>query len=381
MRGNLRLGRWAGVPVDANIGVIVIVMLVGIGLAVGRFPALYPGLSMAAYIGAGIVAGLLLVLSILLHELSHAVVARATGLNVEGITLWLLGGVTRLRGEPRSPRADLAVAVVGPGTSLVLGGVFAALSAGLSATHAVPGLVVGTLAYLALANLVLGVFNLVPAAPLDGGRVLRALVWWGTGDRTRAELAATRAGRVFGFVLIGLGIAEIVLLRGFGGLWLVILGWFVLQLANAEQRQARVGERLRGVPVRRVMSSAPITATADTNVARFLDEVALRQPYSTYPLVDADHRLTGLVTLNRIRAIPTDQREHTRLGDIACPVGEVPQTDPDESVADLLPRMDGCSDGRAVALDDQHRVVGVVSPRDIARLASAADPRAATAGA
>jgi CBS domain-containing protein len=266
----------------------------------------------------------------------------------------------------------LAVAVVGPATSLALGGVFAAVAFGASASGVVGELAVATLTYVAGANVLLALFNLVPAAPLDGGRVLRAALWWRTGDRSRAAVSAARAGRAFGLALIIVGIAQLVLLRGFGGLWLTLIGWFLVHAASAEEHQVRLGQRLRGVRVRDVMSASAVTAPAEASVDDFIEQVVLRQPYSTYPLVDPERRLTGMVTLNRIRAVPAHRREETRLGDIACPPQQVPTATPDDEVTDLLTRMDGCSDGRAVALDGHHRVVGVVSPRDIARLASAA---------
>ncbi|WP_091558848.1 site-2 protease family protein [Micromonospora pattaloongensis] len=374
MRANVRLGRVAGIEISANVGALVIVLLVGLGLAGGQFPQQYPGRPFLVYASAGLIAGLLITASILIHELAHALVARGAGIDVEGITLWLLGGVARLRGEPRSPAAELAVALVGPLTSLALGGVFAAAAFAVRAATG-GGLAVATLGYLAGANVLLALFNLVPAAPLDGGRVLRGVLWWRSGDRDRAAISAARAGRVFGIGLIILGFAQLLLLRGFGGLWLALIGWFLVHAASAEENQVRLGQRLSGVRVRDVMSASAVTAPAEAKVSEFIDDVVLRQPYSTYPLVDDEGRLTGLVTLNRIRALPLDRRAETRLADIACPPPEVPTAAPDDAVTDLLPRIDGCTDGRAVALDEDRRVVGVVSPRDVARLASAAEFR------
>ncbi|HEY8533645.1 MAG TPA: site-2 protease family protein [Micromonospora sp.] len=373
MQANVRLGRVAGIPISANVGVLVIVLLVGLGLAGGRFPVIYPGRSPVAYVLAGLLGGVLLVGSILVHELAHALVARRVGVTVDGITLWLLGGVARLRNEPTSPVADLAVAVIGPLASLALGAFFGVLSY-LTATGGAT-LTAATLGYLALANVVLAVFNLVPAAPLDGGRVLRALLWWRSGDRYRAALSAARAGRAFGILLIALGIVQVLLLRGFGGLWLALIGWFLVHAASAEENHVRIGQRLRGIRVRDVMATSPVTARPDETVATFIDEVVLRRPYSTYPLVDPEGRLTGLVTLNRIRALPAERRAVTRLSDIACPAPDVPTAAPDDDVADLLAELDGCTDGRAIAVDQERRVVGIISPRDIARLATAAELR------
>jgi Zn-dependent protease len=323
MRATLSLGRWAGVPVGANAGVLVILLLIGFGLGAWHFPTVYPDEPVWAYAVAGAAAALLLVASILVHELSHAIVARANGVTVERIVLWLFGGVAQFRDEPRTPGADLAVAVVGPATSVALGAGFGAAATGWLVLVG-DGLTAATLGYLAGINLLLAVFNLVPAAPLDGGRVLRALIWWRTGNRVRAAVAAARAGRFFGVALIGLGLAGVLLLAWFGGLWLALIGWFLMNAAMAEERQVVIGQQLRGVRVRDVMSPPPVSASPAALVAAFIDEVVLHQPYSTYPLVDADGRLSGLVTLNRIRRVPQPQRATTRLSDIACPPPEVP---------------------------------------------------------
>lgn len=376
MRPTIGLGRWFGIPVGLNLGVLVIIALVGAGLAFGLLPAQFPDRPAVGYAVAGLAGALLLVLSILVHELAHAMVGRAKGVEIEGITLWLLGGVARMRSEPRTPRDELAVTAVGPVASLALGLVFGVLSAAAAAAP-VDELAAAVLGYLAAANIVLAVFNLLPAAPLDGGRVLRAAVWWWTGDRFRAATVAARAGRIFGFGLIGAGIAQLLFLPGLGGIWLALIGLFMVHAASVEEEQARTSSRLYGVRARDVMSDSLVAAPPESRVDEFIDEVALRRPHSTYPLVDDRGRLTGLVTLNRIRAVPAQRREDTRLHEIACSPEDVPTTTPEEPVTELLARMEGCSDGRAVVLDGEQRVIGVVSPTDIARMASAADLRAA----
>jgi CBS domain-containing protein len=284
--------------------------------------------------------------------------------------------VAELRSEPRTPGAEFAIAVVGPLSSGVLGGAFGLLAFGLSAAGA-DTLTVGVLWYLAYTNVALAVFNLVPAAPLDGGRVLRAAVWRLTGDRVRAAVAAAFAGRIFGLLLIAIGLAQVLLVQGgLAGLWWVLLGWFLVQAAAAEEGRARLGRQLHGVRVADVMSAQPVTADPDTSVARFVDDVVMGHQFSTYPLVDEEGRLTGLVTLNRIRAVPAELRPTRRLADIACAPQEVPVAQPDEPLTELLPRLSGCADGRAVVVDATGRVVGLVSPRDISGAMVAADLRA-----
>lgn len=374
MTESFRLGRIAGVPVGVNWSVLVILGLIAVVLAGGRLPVAAPDRPVAAYALVGVVAALAFLASLLAHEVSHAVVARRNGVDVEGITLWLFGGVARLRGEPDSPGADLRIAGIGPLVSLVLGGLFLG-GAALAAVAGAGPLVLEALTWLGFINLVLAVFNLAPAAPLDGGRVLRAAVWRWTGDRNRAARAATRAGRVFGFLLIALGLAQFLLARGIGGLWLALIGWFIVAAAGAEEAQVGQNRMLAGIRVGDVMTPDPFTASPEKSVQAFIDEDLMRHRFSTLPLVDEGGSLVGLVTLNRVRQVPAQQRASTSLRDVACAPADLPVAAADEELIELLPRMQGCSDGRAMVLDAQRRLLGIVSPSDVARAVQAAELR------
>lgn len=373
MRESIRLGHFAGIRVGLNVSVLVIVLILVVGLSFGRFPQAYPDYATWAYIVAGVASAILLLASLLAHELAHAVVAQRNGIDVEGITLWLLGGVARLRDEPRTAGADLRIAVVGPVTSLVVGAIFA-VAAMLAAAVSAPDLLFGTFAYLAGINAILAVFNLIPAAPLDGGRVLRAFLWWRRGDRTEAAVTAARAGRLFGYFLIALGFIQFVAGLGFGGLWLVLIGFFVVSAASAEEQQAHVNAALHGVRVGDVMTPDPMVVNATATVQDLIDDVVLTHRHSTYPLIE-NGRLAGLVTLNRVRATPPEQRSTLRLTDIACPPEEVPSARPDDPLPELLPRMAGCTDGRAVVVDEDDHVIGLITASDIARALQMADLR------
>lgn len=366
MRSSITLGRIGGVRVGLNWSVLVIIAIVVFGLAFGSFPLLYQGLPWPVYVLAGLVAAVLFLASLLAHEVAHALMARRHGIQVEGITLWLLGGVAELRGEPRSPAADLKIAGIGPLTSVAAGVIFGVV-AWLLALLTGPSLLVGMFAYLAGINVLLAVFNMIPAAPLDGGRVLRAFLWGRWGDRTRAAIAAARAGRVFGYVLIALGLLQVLLGVGFQGLWLVLIGLFLVNAAAAEEQQARLGTALHGIRVGDVMARRLVLAHPDETVADLIDRVVMRHRLSTYPLVEEDGRFVGLVTLNRIRGVEPTARVVTRLSDIACPPGEIPAARPDEPLVDLLPRMSGCADGRAVVFDANGHLVGLLTPTDISR--------------
>ena len=376
MRASISLGRIAGIRVGINASVFLIIAILVAGLATGRLPAAFPGRSIVAYVIAAIIAAVLFLASLLAHELAHSLVARRNGVEVESIVLWLLGGVAQLKGEPKTPGADFRIAFVGPLTSFALAAIFG-LAAGGVAWLGAAGLPFGVLAYLAATNAMLAVFNLIPAAPLDGGRVLRAALWRWRGNRQAAAVSAARAGRFVGFAMIALGVLQVVTGFGLGGVWLALIGWFVVSAATAEEQHARLDGKLAGVRVGQVMTATPVVVDGNLTVEEFIARMALSQRFSTYPLVDHQGRLTGLVTLNRVRAVPPESRATTRLHDIACAPAEVPLTRPEEPIVDLMERMQGCSDGRAVVLDADGRVIGVVSPTDVARALQMTDLRSA----
>jgi Zn-dependent protease len=374
VRASISLGRIAGISVGINASVFLIVAILVAGLATGQLPAAFPGRSLIAYIGAAIIAAVLFLASLLAHELAHSLVARRNGIEVESIVLWLLGGVAQLRGEPKTPGADFRIAIVGPLTSLALAIVFG-LAAGGIALSGAAGLPFGVLGYLAATNAMLAVFNLIPAAPLDGGRVLRAALWRRRGNRQAAAISAARAGRFVGFAMIALGVLQVVTGRGLSGIWLALIGWFVVSAATSEEQHARMGGRLAGISVGQVMTAAPTVVDGNLTVDRFVAHVAMTHRFSTYPLIDPYGRLSGLVTLNRVRGVPPELRATTRLQDIACAPAEVPVAHPEEPLVELLERMQDCTDGRAVVVDDTGRVVGIVSPTDVARALELADLR------
>ncbi|WP_446210881.1 site-2 protease family protein [Micromonospora sp. IBSANI012] len=377
MRASFRLGRIAGVPVGVNWSVLVIFLLIAWGLAANLFPRSYPGHSTLAYIFAGLAAAVVFFFGLLAHEVSHAVVAKRNGLHVEGITLWLFGGVAELRGEARDPGAELRIAGVGPLVSLLLGVFFGGIAVAL-ALAGVHGLLLGALSWLAGINVLLAIFNVLPAAPLDGGRLLRAAVWKATGDRTKASVVAARAGWVLGALLIGLGLVQFLTGFGVGGLWLALIGWFLIGAAGVEERQARMGSALHGVRVGDVMTPQPQTASAEMTVADFVDHYLFAYRHSALPLTE-EGRPVGLVTLDRVRGIPADRRGSTTLAEVSCRAEDLVLARPEEQLNDLLPRLSECADGRALVVTDQ-RLVGIVSPSDISRAVQRGSMRDQLAG-
>ena len=367
MTETIRLGNVAGVRVGLHWSVLGIVVLLLFFFAGGALPAQFPDQSMAAYVLAAVLATALFVLSLLAHEVGHAVVAVRNGIEVEGITLWLLGGVARLRGEASSPAMDFRIAAVGPAISLGLGAGFTVASWVLSGAQA-PELVTGVVGYLGVINILLAVFNLIPAAPLDGGRILRSALWAWRKDRAEAQIWSARAGRVFGFLLVALGVVGVFTGTG-GGLWWVLIGLFIVTMASVEENYARTSAVLGGLRVRDIMTSDPDTADPGHSVADFVRDVVMARRHSAFPLVQADGQVTGMVTLNRLRSLPQERHADTTIGQIACPMDELPIARPDELVSELLVRLGGCADGRALVMDGD-RLVGIISPSDISRAAA-----------
>ncbi|MGW5383160.1 site-2 protease family protein [Nocardia sp. NPDC003963] len=364
LQPTLPLGRVAGVRLGAHWSALVTVGVFTWILA--YVLAADSGYSVAVWVGAATGAVGLLA-SLVLHELAHAVTARRGGLPVEQVVLWLLGGVAAFGREPDDPRADLRIALAGPFTSFVLAaGLFAA--GGIAAAHsgAVPA---GVLFWLATMNSVVAAFNLLPAAPLDGGRVLRALVWWHTGDRLRATAAAARSGRVLGTFLMIAGAAELVLIRSAAGLWLLLLGWFLASAAAVELADAARRHQLGRMRIRDVMTTHPTTVPGTWTVADLVGSDILRGTrHGVFPVVDEKYHPVGLLTWAALVAVPVAERETTTVGRAARPVPEAARAHPDELLAEVCSRVLLRPDTDLITvLDDHNRIVAVVTSTDVTR--------------
>lgn len=343
-------------------------------------PSQVPGLAAGAYWGAGLVATALFFASLLGHEVAHAVVARRNGIAVDGITLWFLGGVSKLKGEAASAGADFRIAAAGPLVSVVLGVACGGIVLALDALQG-PEVLAVAAGWVAGMNLLLAAFNLLPAAPLDGGRILRAALWRRSGDRTRAAVTAARAGRVLVLVL-GAG-AFVLLARGeiTSAVWLALVGLYLASAATAEQAGTRVRSALAGVRVDQVATPAPPTAPSWLTVEAFLEREVLPTRSSFFVLTDFDGSITGTVTLAALTRVSAGQRDAVRVRAIATPLSAVAQTTPDEPITALLERLAGTRPGAGSALVLQDgRLVGLVTPADIARAVQLRGVRADTPG-
>jgi len=367
MNENLSLGRIAGIHVGLNWSLLVVAALVAWSIATGVLPSAAPGQASAAYWTAGIVSAFVYLASLLAHELAHSIVAMRRGVRVDGITLWLFGGVSRFSSDTSSPGSQALITFVGPLTSLVLGALFFIASVAIGG-GAHPGLVAATLAWLGYINIVLGVFNLVPAFPLDGGRLLQSLIWLRTGDRLRATSIAARIGMVFAYLLIAYGLLAFVFAGNlFSGVWSVFLGWFLLNAARSEEVGGLIRQALSGITVAQVMNPNPVQAPDDISVEDALRDYVLATRHSTFPTHDAAGRLSGLLTLAALKNVGPDARAKTLVREIICPLDSVSTASPADPIANLLGLPGGCSEGRTLVIDGG-RLVGLISPTDINRL-------------
>lgn len=358
----VKIGRWFGVDVSIDGSWAVIALLVGwsfYGLYQIQFPELDGGITLVL---AAVTAALFFS-SVVLHEVSHAVMARRRGVPVEGITLFIFGGVTKTKQDAQRPGDEFAIAVVGPLTSIAIAGalwIIVNFTEGL-----LPGTIRFGLGYLGWINLALGVFNLLPGFPLDGGRVLRAILWRTSGNMAKATRRAANVGRFLAAGLIALGL--FVLFGGnFGGLWYAAIGWFLLQAATASGAQVAVSQILRGVTAGDLMSPDPRTIPASASLREAVDEYFLRYDHSAFPVRGDDGDLIGILTLRAIRQVPSDQWEvrqawsaMTRIADAVT----VPVSAPMDEVIEQL-REPGHD---RVLVVDGSDLVGIITPGDIAR--------------
>jgi Zn-dependent protease/CBS domain-containing protein len=310
----------AGFTVKVDWSWAIIAVLIAWSLAEGLFPSLYVGLPPLTYWWMGVAGVIGLFLSILLHELSHSVVARYYKVPIRGITLFIFGGVAELEDEPHSPKIEFRMAIVGPLVSLGLGGLlYLSMKVGQGAAWPEP--VIGILHYLMSLNIVLALFNLVPGFPLDGGRVLRAVLWARWHDLHRATRVASKAGVWFGIVLMGLG-ALSVLGGDLGtGIWWILIGLFLRNAAAGAYYDLRTRELMRSRKVRDFMSGSPIAVNPEMSIQRFVDEFVLRYHHEFYPVV-IDGRIIGSISLAQIRTVPRDSWASKTVGDVLVPLSD-----------------------------------------------------------
>jgi Zn-dependent protease/CBS domain-containing protein len=381
-----KVGRIAGVEVRVDWSLLIVFWLIVVNLGGGLFPAHHPDWTPAMNWGVAAIAAVMFFLSILAHELSHALVGRANGVPVAGITLFIFGGVAHMRGEPHSPRAELLMTAVGPLTSLLIGAVAFWWGAHLAARAFVNldpgdplrafqdvGPFATVLLWLGPINIMLGLFNLVPAFPLDGGRVLRAALWAGTRDLAKATRWAAGIGQAFGMLLIFAGISMALgipvpwLGRGLvPGLWTAFIGWFLYRAAAASYSRVLLTDLLADVPVSRLMRRDPVAVYPELSVSTVVDEYFMGSADRAFPVIEGD-RLIGIVSLEDIRKVRREDWAQTRIGDVMTRAPRLIVATPDEMAATALEKLGQRDVQQLPVVDANGALLGVVDRRDILR--------------
>jgi Zn-dependent protease len=376
----LSAGTIFGVRIQIDWSLLIVFALVLFGLGSGVFRAWHPDWSPAMRWGVATAAAILFFGSVLVHELSHAVVARANGIPVRRITLFLFGGMAHMESEPPTPKSEFLIAIVGPLTSLAIG-VLATIGAGALAGNVAPaaddadalrrtvahlGPVATLLLWLGPINIVLGLFNLIPGFPLDGGRVLRSALWWGTGDLLRATRWASFAGRLVAWGLMGVGVFRLLSPNmGIQGLWLVLIGWFLNSAARQSYQQLTTKQALQGVPVSRVMWTQPVRVDPDLTLDQFVRDHLMASEQGTFA-VEAAGALLGLITLEDVRKVPEAEWPRMRVRDIMTPRDQLATLPPTASAERALEEL-GRRDVRQVSVLDGTHLEGIVRRRDLVR--------------
>ncbi len=354
------VARIRGIEIRVNWSVFLIGALVAWSLADGILPEAVEGYRTGEYWAAGIVATVAFFAALVGHEMGHSLVALDEGVNVETITLWLFGGVAQLERSPASPRSALRIAAAGPAVSAAIGLV------AIAAAAAFGGLVGATLAWFGVINIALAVFNLLPAFPMDGGRLYQAWLWRRSGDERAATRKAAELGHRIGGALVVLGLLEVLLGGTIGGFWLVMVGWFVREAARAELHHVEVELPLRSIPVSEVMTTDPVRVGPDTSMTDFISGALLGGRHAAYPVTRGDE-LVGLITLTQVQGLDPEHRGATIVADVATPLDGLVTVEPTTAVSELLNRFGQSQDRRALVVEGG-RLVGIVAPSDITRL-------------
>lgn len=367
MESQIRLGRILGIEIGLHYSWFLIALLITLSLA-GQFQATQPQWGGVAVWLAAIVTGLLFFSALILHELSHAVTARARGLPVGAITLFALGGVSRIEREPERPATEFLIGIVGPLTSALVGvaclGLAGALGWKPATDPSTPPLAV--LVWLGYINFGLAAFNMIPGYPLDGGRVLRALAWWVTGDAARATRLAARVGQATAYVFIVFGLLRFFAGAGLGGLWIAFIGWFLLSAAGASYGRLETIERLRGLRVADVMTRDCGVVPAAMNLHELVDDQLLRTGRRCFVVVE-DGRVVGLITPHEVKAVPRAQWRESAVGQVMRPLARLRTVPPESSVADALETM-AREDVHQLPVVSEGQLRGVINRGDVLRV-------------
>jgi Zn-dependent protease len=365
LRSNIPLGRIAGISIGLHYSWFIIAFLIAFSL-VAQFHSISPAWSSDTVWLAALSTSVLFFVSLLLHELAHSALAKAQGLKVRAITLFALGGISQIESEPTSAKSEFWIAIVGPATSLAIGFLLLALAhvLGWSAGSQPRNLLEAMVLWLAYINIALGVFNMVPGYPLDGGRILRAVVWWINGNADRSSRIAAQTGEVVAFLFILLGLYRFFVGANFAGLWMAFIGWFLLEASRSSYTRVELMSQLHSHRVSEIMEHDCMVIDGSLSLRDFVDEYLLHSTHRCF-LVNQNDRAAGIVTLEDVKAVSRDQWPQTSVQSVMRPLGKsltvAPDTPADQAL-DLMAKagvsqLPVVSDGRVEGLFSQNQVL------------------------
>ena len=363
----ITLVRLFGFEVKIDLSWLILGLLITWTLAQGFFPNSYKGLEPAVYWGMGIAAAIGLLISIVFHELWHSLIARRFGLPMKGITLFIFGGVAEMTEEPPSPKAEFFMAAAGPVSSIVLGAVLVGISM-FARSSGWPRPFVGVSNYLGFLNLMLAGFNLVPAFPLDGGRVLRAVLWGWKDNLRWATRVASSIGSAFGMILVFIGAIQFIFGNLVGGIWLFLIGMFLRGASRSALTQLTIQRALQGERIRKYMKDNPITVSPEISVQEFVEDYIFKYHFKMFPVVDGG-RLVSCATLNQVKEIPRDEWARRRVAELSTACSKENTIAADDQVMNALSLMSRTNASRLIVVDGE-KLVGVITLKDIMKLLS-----------
>lgn len=357
----IKLFEISDIPIFVDLSWFLVVVLISWSLATSVFPSYYESESNSTYWAMGFAGAIGLFASILAHELGHSVVARSFLVPIRGITLFIFGGVAEMAKEPPSAKAEFWVAIAGPVVSLLISiGLLATYYAGESA---LPPALAGVLWYLGLINGILVVFNMIPAFPLDGGRVLRAILWHVKGNLGQATKVTAAIGSGFGLVLIGLGVVTLVSGNIIGGIWQALIGMFLRNAASSSYEQVLVRRALEGESINRLMHPHPVVVAESINLRELVEDYVYRYHFKMYPVVD-DGQLIGCVTTRQLQSIPREEWDVTRVGDVMMKCSVENTISPRQDALAALSQMNRTGASRLMVVNAD-QLVGIISLKDL----------------
>jgi Zn-dependent protease len=364
VRNGIPLFKIAGIQISLDYSWFIIFILVTWSLSAGYFPREFPGLAPRVYWTAGVIASILFFVSIIVHELMHSLVAMRSGIKIGAITLFIFGGASHLSREARTPKTEFAIAISGPLTSIALGLVLWLVVYWIHPF--ISPIITSVFNYLAWINIFLGLFNLIPAFPLDGGRVLRAIAWWKTGNPSYAIRLSTDIGKGFAIAIIVLGALQIFSGALVGGIWLVLIGLFLRSMAYAGQQEYEITHSMESMKVKDLMIRDLVEVPPDISVDRLITEYFFHSPLRDFPVVD-DGRLMGLVSLDNLLPLREDQRKTATVREVMTPVSDDLVVSPDDDLSETLQKMTDRNISRMLVIENG-RLAGIITRLGLVRL-------------